>query len=190
MRSWREPPTSKGRRSTESVKADAITLPPRVKREFPNHPVVGVGGVVIRRDSVLLIRRGSEPLKGRWSIPGGVLELGESLETGVRRELKEETGLAVRPVKVIAAFDRILRAEAPKNGRRGAARVRYHFVIVDYACRVVRGRLAPASDVTDARWVRRTELARYHLTPMAQSVVDAAFEFFNGQNDRRRVSRK
>lgn len=140
-----------------------------MKREFPDRPVVGVGGVVVHRNRVLLIRRRGEPLKGEWSIPGGVLELGEELAEGVRRELKEETGLEVEPLEVLVVFDRIMR-----EGRR----VRFHFVIVDYACRLKRGRLEPASDVLDARWVRREDLPQYKLTKRATSVVFQAFELF------------
>ncbi len=119
---------------------------PRIKREYPDRPLIGVGGVVIHCNRVLIIRRGSEPLKGQWSIPGGLVELGEDLISGVKRELKEETGLSVEPREVVAVFDRIMR-----QGKR----VRYHFVIIDFACRLKGGRLKPASDVVDARWVRR-----------------------------------
>ena len=140
-----------------------------MKREFPDHPIVGVGGVVVHRGRVLLIRRGSEPLKGAWSIPGGLLELGEELAEGVRRELKEETGLDVKPLEVLAVFDRVFR-EGP--------RVRYHYVIVDYACRLKGGRLRAASDVLDARWVRREDLPQYHLSEKATSVLLQGFEFF------------
>lgn len=131
--------------------------------------MVGVGGVVIHRNRALLVRRGREPLKGQWSIPGGLVELGEGLAEGVRRELKEETGLEVEPLEVIAAFDRI---------QRRGTRIRYHFVIVDYVCRLKRGKLRSASDVLDARWVGREELARYRLTDKARSVVLGAFRFF------------
>lgn len=141
-----------------------------MKREYPDRPIVGVGGVVIHRNRALLIRRGSEPLKGEWSIPGGMLELGEELAEGMRRELKEETGLEVEPLEVIAAFDRVLR-----EGKR----VKYHYVIVDYVCRLKGGRLRPASDVTDARWVRREDLPKYNLTEKATEVIHHAFEFFN-----------
>jgi len=139
------------------------------RREYPKHPLVGVGGVVIHRNRVLLIRRGTEPRKGEWSIPGGLVELGEEMAAGVRRELKEETGLEVEPLEVVAAFDRIMRK------RR---RVRYHYVIVDYVCRLMGGRLQPSSDVVDARWVRREDLPKYHLTEMAKKVVLQSFEFF------------
>lgn len=138
-----------------------------MKREFPDHPMVGVGGVVIQRGRVLLIRRGGEPLKGEWSLPGGLVELGEDLAEAARRELKEETGLDVEPLEILTVFDRIFR-----DGRR----VRYHFVIVDFVCRLKGGRLAPASDVLDARWVRREDLRDYHLTEKATSVILQAFE--------------
>jgi len=138
-----------------------------MQRKYPKHPLVGVGGVVIHRDRALLIRRGSEPLKGEWSIPGGMLELGEELAAGVQRELKEETGLEVEPRECILVFDRIMRE---------GERVKYHFVIVDYLCRRKRGRLRPASDVVDARWVRREDLSKYHLTDLATAVILRAFE--------------
>jgi ADP-ribose pyrophosphatase YjhB (NUDIX family) len=123
--------------------------------------------VVVHRHRALLIRRGSEPLKGEWSIPGGMLELGEELAEGVRRELKEETGLDVEPLEIVAAFDRITR-----QGKR----VKYHYVIVDYVCRLKRGRLKPASDVVDARWARREDLPKYNLTEMATKVILQSFE--------------
>ncbi len=138
-----------------------------MKREFPDRPIVGVGGVVIHRQRALLIRRGCEPLKGQWSIPGGMLELGEDLAEGVRRELKEETGLDVDPLQIVAAFDRITRE---------GERVKYHYVIVDYVCRLKGGILKPASDVTDARWVRREEMPQYNLTEMATKVILESFE--------------
>lgn len=139
-----------------------------MRREFPEQAIVGVGGVVIHRNRVLLIRRGGEPLKGEWSIPGGMLELGEELAEGVRREIKEETGLEVEPVEVLDVFDRIMRV---------GSRVQYHYVIVDYACRLKRGRLKPGSDVVDARWVRREGLPKYHLSEKATEVIRKAFHF-------------
>ena len=120
-----------------------------MKREYPDRPIVGVGGVVVHRQRALLIRRGCEPLKGEWSIPGGMLELGEELAEGVRRELKEETGLEVEPLEIVATFDRITR-----DGKR----VKYHYVIVDYVCRLKRGRLKPASDVVATGRLRRQVL--------------------------------
>lgn len=144
-----------------------------MKREFPICPLIGVGGIVIDRNRVLLIRRRREPLKGEWSIPGGLVELGEELAQAARRELKEETGLDVEPLEILAVFDRIIR------GGKNAGRVRYHFVIVDYACRRIRGRLSPSSDVMDARWVRREDLPKFHLTPKATELIQRAYRFFN-----------
>jgi len=143
-----------------------------MKREYPDRPIVGVGGVVIHRQRTLLIRRGCEPLKGEWSIPGGMLELGEGLTEGVRRELKEETGLDVEPLRIVATFDRITRERK---------RVKYHYVIVDYVCRLKGGRLKPASDVVDARWVLREEMPQYHLTKMATKVILRAFQILEKQ---------
>jgi 8-oxo-dGTP diphosphatase len=142
-----------------------------MRRKYPDCPIVGVGGVVIHRNRVLLIRRGNEPLKGEWSIPGGTVELGEDLAGAVRRELREETGLDVEPGQMLEVFDRIMR-----EGRR----VKYHFVIADYVCRLKGGRLRPASDVLDARWVRREDLSKYNLTEMATAVVHRAFQFLEG----------
>lgn len=143
-----------------------------MKREFPKSPLVGVGGVVIHRKRVLLIRRKREPLKGEWSIPGGLVELGEELHQAVCRELKEETGLEVEPLEIMAVFDRIMRMP------RSPARVQYHFVIVDYVCRWKRGRISPSSDVVDARWVLRKDLPQYRLTSLANSVISEAFLYF------------
>lgn len=148
-----------------------------MRREFPDRPIVGVGGVVIEGNRVLLIRRGCEPLLGHWSIPGGMLELGEELAEGTRRELREETGLEVQPIEVIAVFDRIFRE---------ADRVRYHYVIVDYVCRKRRGRLAPGSDVLEARWVRRQDLPKYQLSETATSVILRAFDYFQRPRMRKR----
>lgn len=148
-----------------------------MKREYPRHPIVGVGGVVVRGNRVLLIRRGREPLKGEWSIPGGMLELGESLKEGVKREVLEETGLRVRPLEALAVFDRVQK----KGGR-----VWYHYVIVDYVCRPSGGRLKSGSDVLDARWVKREEIPGYRITPKAATVIADAFEWFA---ERRQTSR-
>src|SRR5580698_7146145 len=104
-------------------------------REFPNHPRVGVGGIVVQNGHVLLVRRGREPLKGKWSIPGGLVEVGEGLRKAVQREIKEETGIRVEPLEMIGVFERIERD--PKRATAGRNHhVRYHYVIVDYICRV------------------------------------------------------
>ena len=140
-------------------------------REYPERPVVGVGGVVIADERVLLIRRGGPPLEGEWSIPGGTLELGESLKEGVRRDLEEETGMQVRVGDLIEAFERIW-----PDGEEAGKRPRYHFVILDYLCEAVSGAARAGSDVTDVAWAREDELARYSLTPTATRVIRAAFE--------------
>ena len=137
-------------------------------REYPERPLVGVGGVVIDGDRTLLIRRGSAPLEGQWSIPGGMLELGESIEEGVRRELAEETGIVVRVLELIEVFERVIPGEA--------GRTRYHFVILDYLCEMVSGEARAASDVIDVAWATDEELERFELTAIATRVIRRAFE--------------
>jgi 8-oxo-dGTP diphosphatase len=137
------------------------------KREYPGAPVVGVGGVVIRDGRALLIKRGSAPLKDQWSIPGGTLELGESIQEGVRRELLEETGIEVRVGELIEVFDRIFRDDAGK--------IQYHFVIVDFLCEAISGEARAASDVTDVAWVNEEDLWNYKLTEAATRVIRKAF---------------
>jgi len=138
-----------------------------LKREYPGAPVVGVGGVVIRDGRALLIQRGSAPLQGQWSIPGGTLELGESLQEGVRRELLEETGIEVRVLDLIEVFDRIFRDDSGK--------IQFHFVIVDYLCEWVSGEAHAASDVKDCAWSSEEELPNFHLTEAATRVLRKAF---------------
>jgi len=143
-------------------------------REYPDRPVVGVGGVVIEDGRALLIKRGSEPLLGQWSIPGGTLELGESLQEGVARELLEETGLEVQVLDMIEAFDRIfLDLAAPNVGDR--SRPKYHYVIVDYLCERLAGEAKAGSDVTDVAYAREDELEKFHLTSTATRVLHRAF---------------
>ena len=144
-------------------------------REYPERPFFGIGGVVIEHGRALLIRRGSEPLRGEWSIPGGMLELGETLEEGVVRELLEETGLRVRVLGLIEVFERIVYANNPVQLRAGAARPRFHYVIADYLCERLSGEHAAASDVTDVAFARETDLASYNLTPTALRILHKAF---------------
>jgi ADP-ribose pyrophosphatase YjhB (NUDIX family) len=146
------------------------------RREYPDQPVVGVGGVVVRDDQVLLVRRGVEPRKGEWSIPGGMLELGETLLEGVRRELREETGLEVMVLDMIEVFERISFAPEDDAGASGSRRPRYHFVIVDYLCEAPEGVPQAGSDVTDLAFVREEDLPRYGLTPTATRIVHKALE--------------
>jgi len=143
-------------------------------REYPDRPVVGVGGVLIENERTLLIKRGTEPLLGQWSIPGGTLELGESLQAGVAREMLEETGLEVRVLDMIEAFDRIFidPATSPSEGK---SRPKYHYVIVDYLCERLSGTPLAGSDVTDVAFAREDELEKFHLTPTAMRVLRRAF---------------
>ncbi len=143
-------------------------------REYPERPVVGIGGVIIEDGRALLIRRGTEPLLGHWSIPGGTLEIGESLQQGVARELLEETNLEVRVLDVIEVFDRIFPAEplVPNTSNRGP---KFHFVIVDYLCERISGEARAGSDVTDVAFAREDELESFHLTETATRVLLKAF---------------
>jgi 8-oxo-dGTP diphosphatase len=141
-----------------------------IQREFPETPLVGVGGVVVEQNRVLLVRRGQEPLKGKWSLPGGLVELGETLQDGVMREVREETGLSVEPVELIEFLDRIHREDG---------RVRYHYVIADYLCRVVGGSLRAASDADAVRWVERAEWNSHSalvLDPVTVRVIEAGWQ--------------
>ena len=156
-----------------------------MSREYPDRPVVGVGGVVIENGRALLIRRGTEPLLGQWSIPGGTLELGESLEAGVVRELKEETGLSVRIVEMIEVFDRIYEGEtdaasagtlgSPRAATTEKKRPRFHFVIIDYLCERIDGEAKAGSDVTDVAYATEDELVKYGLTETATRILLKAF---------------
>ncbi len=125
-----------------------------MQREFPETPLVGAGAVIVDEGRVLLVRRGKEPMKGHWTLPGGLLELGESLHAGVVREVREETGLIVEPVELVELLERI---------HREGERVRYHYVIADYLCRVAGGSLQAASDADEARWVERVEWNSHSL---------------------------
>lgn len=135
--------------------------------EFPGHPVAAVGGVVIQDGRVLLVRRGQEPAKGQWSLPGGRVELGETLASAVRREMREETGLDVRVGDLIEALERIF----PDGG----GRTTYHYVILDYLCEASPGEARAGSDVTDLAWVGENQLAPYNLTEAATRVVRKGF---------------
>lgn len=137
-------------------------------RQYPERPIVGVGAVIVDAGKVVLVRRRYEPLAGQWSLPGGTLELGETLETGAAREIREETGLHVEVGPVIEVFDRIMLDDE--------RRVRYHFVLVDYLCRPVGGELQAGSDVDDAALVAPASLGPYNLTDKARAVIARALE--------------
>jgi len=134
-----------------------------VKRDYPERPIIGVGAVIVQGDRVLLVRRASEPLRGEWSVPGGMLELGEKLRDGVRREVEEETGLVVEPGEVLDVFDSIFTDTL--------GRTQYHYVLIDYLCRPISGEARAASDVSDVRWVSAEALPAMELRQMIEQVV-------------------
>jgi len=132
-------------------------------REYPDNPLVGVGAVVIEENRVLLIRRGTPPLLGEWSLPGGVLECGETLREAVKREAREETGLLVETAEMLGVYERVIRDDA--------GRVRYHYVLLDFLCRPAGGDLKAGSDAADVRWFTRDELPALNLAYDANDVV-------------------
>ncbi|MBI4443151.1 MAG: NUDIX domain-containing protein [Acidobacteria bacterium] len=137
-------------------------------REYPEHPRVGVGGVIIEQGKVLLVRRGSEPMQGEWSLPGGLLELGEELAQALRREIEEETGLRVAVGPMVEVLDRI--------HRDALGKVRFHYVLVDFLCRVESGTLEAASDAAAAQWVAPGDLGQFHLQAETLRVIEKALE--------------
>jgi ADP-ribose pyrophosphatase YjhB (NUDIX family) len=154
-----------------------------MQREFPLAPLVGVGAVVVEAGRVLLVRRGTEPLKGHWSLPGGMLELGESLTAGAVREVREETGLTVEPLELVELLDRI---------HREGGRVRYHYVIADYLCRVVSGELKAASDAEAVRWVERAEWNSHsalQIDAVTVRVIEAGWQRAQVLQTERRTSK-
>ena len=138
-----------------------------MNREYPDWPILGVGAVIVDAGKVLLVRRATEPLKGDWSVPGGVLELGEKLHDGVRREALEETGLIVEPGEVLEVVDSIFRKD-------GQERPLYHYVLIDFICRRVSGAARAGSDVDDVRWVSEDDLPALHLKESIEQVVRKA----------------
>jgi len=132
-------------------------------REYPDNPLIGVGAVIVEADRVLLIRRGTAPLLGEWSLPGGVLECGETLREAVVREAREETGLMVEPGEMLGVYERVIRDDEK--------RVRYHYVLIDFLCHSSGGDLKAGSDAADVRWFTRNELPALNLAFDANDVV-------------------
>ena len=135
-------------------------------REYPDRPFVGVGAVIVQDARAVIVQRGAEPLKGQWSIPGGMLELGETLRQCAVREALEETGLRVEPSEVLEVLDSI---HPDPQGR-----TRYHYVLIDFLCRPLGGELRPGGDAAQARWVTRDELANFIITETALRVLRKA----------------
>lgn len=144
------------------------------KRDYPERPLVGVGAVIIDGGRAVVVRRAREPLRGEWSVPGGVLELGETLRQCCAREAVEETGLVVEPGPVLEVFDRIL------PDREG--RTQYHYVLIDFLCRPVAGELRAGGDAAEARWMSQAELARISISDSAVEVIRKGFEWLDRED--------
>jgi 8-oxo-dGTP diphosphatase len=138
-----------------------------MKREFPEIPLVGVGAIIIEDARLLLVKRAHPPLQAEWSIPGGVLEVGELMRQAAVREAREETGLTVEPGELLGVYDRIV--------RDADERVQYHYVLIDFLCRRVAGDLAAASDAAEVRWFRQQELAALNLAEDTLDVIQKGF---------------
>ena len=139
-----------------------------MRREFPEIPLVGVGAIIIEESRVLLVKRAHPPLQAQWSIPGGVLEVGELIREAAIREAREETGLIVEPGDLLGVYDRILRT--------AEKRVQYHYVLIDFLCRRVGGELAAADDAAEVRWFTRDELPALKLAEDTEDVIRKGFE--------------
>lgn len=138
-----------------------------MNREYPDRPIVGVGAVIVDGERVLLARRAGAPLLGHWSLPGGAVELGETLRQAAEREALEETGLAVKAQDVLDVLDRIIPGE---NGR-----TQYHYVLVDFLCERTGGELHAGGDAAEVAWATEDELDKYGLEQPALAVIRKAF---------------
>jgi mutator protein MutT len=134
-----------------------------IKRMYPEQPIVGVGGIIFQKESVLLVKRGGEPAAGQWSIPGGVVDTGETLRDAVVREVREETHIEVEPVALVKILDRIFRDEGN--------RVTYHYVLVDFLCRYAGGEVHPGTDALDARFIPLKDLDSLKVIPVTREVI-------------------
>lgn len=137
------------------------------RREYPETPLVGVGAVIVRDGKILLVRRAFEPGAGKWSVPGGLVELGEKLSEACEREAEEETGLKIKTLELINVFDMIDKDEQ--------GRPRYHYVLVEFLAKPVGGSERPSHEVTEMRWVTREESKGLEMTKTAQRAIDELF---------------
>lgn len=138
-----------------------------MNRSYPERPIVGVGGVIIHEGRALIVQRAGEPRKGEWTVPGGVLEVGETLRSGVEREVLEETGLVVRAGAVVDVFENIW--------PDAEGRTQFHYVLIDFLCELVSGELKVASDASDARWIGIEELDSWELIGKTAQAIQTAF---------------
>jgi len=153
---------------TAIIAIPSIALRVPLNREFPELPLVGVGSIIIEGDRVVLVKRAHPPIQGHWSIPGGVLEVGEMIREAAIREAREETGLIVEPGELLGVYDRILRNEEK--------RVQYHYVLIDFLCKPVGGTLLAASDAAEVRWFRQDELLALNLAEDTEEVIQKGFQ--------------
>jgi 8-oxo-dGTP diphosphatase len=137
-----------------------------MQREHPQQPLIGVGALIVQNGRVVLIKRGKAPLQGEWSIPGGMLELGETLRAGAEREALEETGLVVRATELLGVFDRVI----PEG-----AGIKYHYVLIDFFCKKISGELRAGADAADARWFTPDEISKLTLAEDTAAVIKGAF---------------
>lgn len=137
-------------------------------RQYPEHPLLGVGAIVFEQDRVVLVKRAGEPLKGWWSIPGGLVETGELIEDALRRETREETGLEIDQLTRFDVFERIM--------KDAQGRAEYHYVLVDYVCRAASGELRAGSDVSRVEWVAVADLRQYKITSGTLEAVERAYD--------------
>jgi 8-oxo-dGTP diphosphatase len=138
-----------------------------MSRRYPKHPLPGVGAIIIRRNKIVLVQRARSPLKGYWSLPGGLIEPGERIEEALKREVLEETGLIVRPKKMFEIFERII--------PDAEGRAEYHYILHDYVCTVVGGDLKAGDDASRVAWVERANLKHLQLTEGTLEVIEKAF---------------
>ena len=139
-----------------------------MNRDYPDRPLLGVGAVIVKNDQILVVRRANPPLQGQWSIPGGLVDTGETTKEAVIREIREETSLTIEPLELVEVFERIL--------RDADSRVQYHFVVIDYLCRLVSGEPHAGTDVSEVRWARFEELNGLGITPETTSVIRKGLE--------------
>jgi 8-oxo-dGTP diphosphatase len=139
-----------------------------MRREYPDRPFLGVGAIIVRDDRVLLARRINPPLQGEWSIPGGLVEVGETSREAIIREVREETSLEIEPTKLVEVFERILRDQE--------SRVQYHYVLIDYYCRIISGAEGAGSDVGEICWASIDDLEKMSVSPETCAVIRRALE--------------
>lgn len=139
-----------------------------MKREFPEIPLIGIGAIIINDSRILLVKRAHPPIQGQWSVPGGVLEVGELVRDAAVREAREETGLIVETGELLGVYDRVLRDT--EN------RVQYHYVLIDFLCRPIGGELRAASDAAEVLWFTKEELPALNLAEDTQDVIRKGFQ--------------